>query len=113
MLAEEASAGLLLPEDRGSFLEKVFDEVVVVDFVDRVFAELDLFFERFEFCFGPELDVVVHAGPDLARRFDEADPVAFGGLGEGLDDLFLEGGRDRVEQERQAVLVRGLQLSMT
>lgn len=109
VFAEEAFRGLLLLELGRPFLEEVLDHRVLVDFVDGEFVEVDLGFERLEEGLGHELDVVVHAGPDLAHGLDEGDPFALGGGREALDYAVLEGGRDGVEQERQAVVVRGLE----
>ena len=112
MLAEEAFRGVLLGEHSWAFLEEVLNQFVLVNLVDGGFFEVDLVPERLEEGLGHELDVVVHAGPDLAEGLDEADPLALGSSREVLGHARLEGGRDGVEQERQAVVVRGRELGL-
>ena len=112
VLAEEASRGVLLGEHGVAFLEEVPNQCVSEHLVDGDFVEADLAPQRPEDGLGPELDVVVHAGPDLAHGLDEADPLALGRGREVLDHARLQGGRDGVQQERQAVVVRGRELGL-
>ena len=112
VLAEEALRGVLLGERGVAFLEEVLNQCVSEHLVDGDFVEADLAPQRPEDGLGPELDVVVHAGPDLAHGLDEADPLALGRGREVLGHARLEGGRDGVEQERQAVVVRGRELGL-